>query len=157
MFNQPNDTSMGAVVNGPELVELFDGAGKAMRVAAADEAYWTAQGFTRFSGDPTSAASELFVLLAEAGKAIKAYVDGVLADGLIDTADTAAQRTAEVAMQEVERAWDKVRRVIAARYAVRQGEPVRMFESTASGPVEHLVDPGQMEEYGLKGWTGEAP
>lgn len=149
MFNQPNATNVDAAINAPEYVELFDLAGKAMRVQAADEAYWTAQGFTRFSGDPAGAASELFALLGAASEAIRAYVDGVLADGVIDTSDVAAQRTAEVAMQEVERAWDKVRRVIGARYAVKQGAPVRMWEGT----IEHRVDPGQVEEYQLKGWT----
>ena len=149
MFNQPNAMSTSAVINAPEYVELFDLAGKAMRVPAADEAYWTAQGFSRFSGDPVGAASELRALLGAASQAIQAYVDGVITDGVIDTADVAAQRTAEVAMLEVERAWDKVRRVIAARYAVKQGEPVRIWE----GAVERLVDPGQVEEYLRKGWT----
>src|SRR5438093_8389731 len=105
MHNQPHASAVMGEVNAPADVELFDEAGKRIRVALADEPHWLSKGYTRTQLDPAALLEDLMVNFDAARSAIAEYAKAVLADRIIDHADEGARATAHVAMREVEQAW----------------------------------------------------
>lgn len=139
-----HDARIEAEVNAPPLVMLFDQSGRAIQVAEADADYWLAHGFQRQRFDIAAAAEELPHLFTSAAQAWAEYVAGVLADGVIDPADTAQRATAIQAFEDLTQAVGRVERAIAATMPVREGEPLVLVDAAGA---ELRVDPGQVEIY----------
>ena len=153
----PHVSEVTAEVNALPEVTLFVETGRAVNVYARDVEYWLARGFSRLRFSPGEAARELGALFEAANNAIQTFVAGVLVDGMIDTADTAAYATAVHALREIERAWGRLERAVNERYPVAQGGGVPMLEPIETpegqqGLAPRLVDPGQVELYRAKGW-----
>ncbi|MBK9711542.1 MAG: hypothetical protein IPO81_09500 [Kouleothrix sp.] len=136
------------VEKGDGLVELHSPHDDVVRVPPAAVDALLAAGFRHGPGDPRETVRRLRVLLDASIDAIDAFVDGVLADGQIDTSDAAAKRTAEIAMQEVEQTWGQLCRELSF-YPVRQGASVQMV---AADGLFHKVDPSQVGQYAQMGW-----
>lgn len=149
-FTIPHADAVRAEVNAPVLIPLYAVDGRVIHVAPGDAESWLALGFQRSLFDPIAAAAALKALFPAAWHAIEQYVDGVLADGEIDAADDAAAATAQMAMQEIERAWGDLQRGLTQRYPMRQGAAVRMRDERGR---ETDVDPAQVAEFALKGWS----
>lgn len=145
----PHSAGVEAELNAPHDVTLYHPAGKAITVAAADEAFWLDQGFRRSVADPEATVGELKALFPEALDAVLRWVKGVTSDGQIDPSDDAAQATAQLAMRRLEVVWGQLVRDIEALYPVAQGQPVQM--QTPDGKTVD-VDPAQAADYQAQGW-----
>lgn len=137
-----------ADVNAPALVTLYAPTGRAIFVDERDAEHWLGQGFVRTLADPVAVAQELTALLPAVEAAIQAYVAGVVNDGVIDTADTAAKATADAAFIELEDAWGRLNAAIVLRYKVAQGQAITMRKEGTTTQV----DPGQVAVYAAEGW-----
>lgn len=143
-----HDTAVAADVNAPALVTLYALSGRRVQVDERDAEFWLGQGFVRSLTDPHALASEIRALLPTVADAIEDYVEGVLIDGTIDTADTAAKATADAAFAELESAWGRLNVAINLRYPVAQGAPVPMRKDGQTTQV----DPGQVAAFAADGW-----
>ena len=146
----PHDATAEAAINDPNaLLTLYAPDGEAIQVQASKEAAWLTRGFSRTQADPETTLAALELALKEAPKAVRAYVKGVLHDGQIDPADTAAQATAYTALELVTQLWGQLVADLHRRYPMRQGEAVTLTRDGAS----MTVDPGQAEAYIEEGWS----
>ena len=129
MHAAPHDANVGAQVNADATVVLHDESGKTVQVPGADVEFWVGRGFRLEPFDPQAILDELALYLDELATSAKGYVDGVLNDGVIDTADEAQYAQAVHAMRLVEAAWhyqhrSGVGRALARR---RRGQPGRVI------------------------------
>jgi hypothetical protein len=145
----PHSTATDALVNAPGEVTLYSIDGRALRVSEADVDAWLRDGYRWTKADPKTSAAELASAFAAAHAAIDVYVEGVINDGAIDSADSAAQATAEAAMRHVEVTWNQLQLDLFALYPVRQGESVLLVDENSR---EFEVDPNQAADYTDQGY-----
>lgn len=147
-----NASAIDATVN-PEspLVTVYNLDGRMIAVPEADLATWIRDGWSREALDPKAEFEGLRVMADATVTAIGAAVEGVTADGYVDTADRAFVAQAGVALAEFVSQGTKVLRALEARYPARNNsEPVALINDTG-GRTE--VDPGQVETYLAQGWS----
>lgn len=148
MHTAPHEVTIGAAINGPQVVTLYNLEGQAIQIDATNVDYWLGLGFRRTIADPIASAKALKAMFKAAGVAVDAYVDGVTSDGVIDPADDAAYATFAQAMREIEVTANQLHLDLARLYPVKQGPSVAMLDENGT---EVRVDPGQVDLYLAKG------
>lgn len=114
---------------------------------------WMGQGFRLRDVDFPAAVTEVHSLFDAARATIQPAVDGITADGYIDTADDAAIMTVGGAMRLLNEAVDRLLTDLQTAYPVRQAEPVMLVQTIdvpgADGPyrLEQAVDPAQVDAF----------
>lgn len=152
-FVTPNTLGMGAEVNAPALVRLFDEAGREISVPAQDAAYWLTAGFhTEAQRDPALLWQECRAYIEATKLAIEELVVGVVQDGTLDHSDEAAYASARLALRQFEVAWGALEKRLLQFPRASEAASVRLQKGTGAEAVFISVDPGQVELYGADGW-----
>lgn len=148
----PSD-SLGAVVNGPEMVQLYN-AQRTILVPQTDVDSFVTEGWTRsIPVEPREAAKELRVLAEAMLTAFDDLIEEVETAGHVDPEK--ALGVAHTAFAEMAATATNVLHSLQTIHPVKQGDGVRVTRPNAvegERDDEMLVDPGQVALYEADGW-----
>lgn len=146
----PQDTQTSADV-GPSTTELFNDAGVSIFVKDNEVEYWTSNGFRKTKFDIEATRSALKAYLGATALAVDEFVNGVLADEQIDTADQAALAAAMTALSLVAETWNQLYSDAFRRYSVVSSNTATKMLDLEGNTTD--IDPGQVALYLDKGFT----
>ena len=115
----PSSTEAGFEINGQRFVELFDQDGKSLLVRGQDVDSFLAKGFAREAFDAMELCAKFETACDAVKPLLRAYVDGVLGDGFIDTSDASNERALLDGLGLLAGAVHKTLDGIGARYLTR--------------------------------------
>lgn len=152
-----NETTLEAVVNGPELVTLYHAqTGISVSAKVEDLPRLLAIGWREESPDPILALSAALLTLEAIAPALSRYAHGVIDDGVIDRRDDSAHFALFASVDAFSEALRELIVALEARYPRAEAAPVKMARAVSlpegESTEEILVDPNQVEEFKAKGW-----
>lgn len=138
----PSGATVVALVNGPELVQMWPAtAGKAIYVEADSVDEYAAQGYSLSSVDLADVGKELLTKIDTFKRAAAAFVKSVVDDRVLDPGDEAQYAAAETAASLASEAWGIFRQQALIQCKVVEADPETVTLSDGS-TINH--DPGQV-------------
>lgn len=147
----PHASDAAATTGAPPLVQLYDAAGRALYVPAADADHWRDAGYRDARPDPAARLADLPALWTAAEAALAALV--AAPPPLDPAAEYAAAHAAAGALcAGVAAVLDDAARALP----FAEGAPVALVDEAGAA---HRVDPGQVDQYLAQGFRreGDAP